>query len=150
MSLFELLLSAAMGIATGLLSGWMSGVIVTRYYRRLDRRRELQVLHLKYLEDTAAHLMRVLNEVDLLLQKEEPLDYENLLREIGIIQLSRGKLDDSEPSADLIRQKNEILSAMENALKENRIDLRQASFQLIKLSIRLMGAADAFRKKNGI
>lgn len=149
MSFYEMLLSAAIGMGTGILSGWLSGVIVTRYYRRLDQRRELRALHIKYLEDSAAHLLRVLNEIDLLLHREGPPDYENLLREIGIIQISRGKLDDSDPTAALILEKNEILSQMERALKESGLDLRKASLRLIEMSVRLMDATDAYRRRSG-
>ncbi len=136
MSVYEMLLSAAIGMGTGILSGWLSGVIVTRYYRSLDQKQEQRVLHIKYLEDTAAHLLRVLNELDLLTHKDGPADYENLLREIGIIQISRGKLDDSDPTAALILEKNDMLSEIEHDLKENRLDLQQASLRLIKLSVR--------------
>lgn len=73
---------------------------------------------------------------------------ENLLREIGIIQISRGKLDDSDPTAALILEKNDMLSEIEHELKENRLDLQQASLRLIKLSVRLMDATDAYRKQN--
>lgn len=75
MSVYEMLLSAAIGMGTGILSGWLSGVIVTRYYRSLDQKQEQRVLHIKYLEDTAAHLLRVLNELDLLTHKDGPADY---------------------------------------------------------------------------
>ena len=148
MSVYEMLLSAAIGMGTGILSGWLSGVIVTRYYRSLVQKQEQRVLHIKYLEDTAAHLLRVLNELDLLTHKDGPADYENLLREIGIIQISRGKLDDSDPTAALILEKNDMLSEIEHELKENRLDLQQASLRLIKLSVRLMDATDAYRKQN--
>ena len=148
MSVYEMLLSAAIGMGTGILSGWLSGVIVTRDYRSLDQKQEQRVLHIKYLEDTAAHLLRVLNELDLLTHKDGPADYENLLREIGIIQISRGKLDDSDPTAALILEKNDMLSEIEHDLKENRLDLQQASLRLIKLSVRLMDATDAYRKRN--
>ena len=116
--------------------------------RELDQKQEQRVLHIKYLEDTAAHLLRVLNELDLLTHKDGPADYENLLREIGIIQISRGKLDDSDPTAALILEKNDMLSEIEHELKENRLDLQQASLRLIKLSVRLMDATDAYRKQN--
>ena len=148
MSVYEMLLSAAIGMGTGILSGWLSGVIVTRYYRSLDQKQEQRALHIKYLEDTATHLLRVLNELDLLAHKDGPADYENLLREIGIIQISRGKLDDSDPTAALILEKNDMLSEIEHELKENRLDLQQASLRLIKLSVRLMDATDAYRKQN--
>lgn len=123
--------------------------MVTRHYRKIDEKHELQFLHIKYLESSTVHLSRVLSEIDLLERKDEPPDYENLLREIGIIQIPDGKLDEEHASASIIQEKDLLLSEIEKQIKEESINLPQAALQLIKLSVKLMAATDEYRREIG-
>lgn len=123
--------------------------MVTRHYRKIDEKHELQFLHIKYLESSTVHLSRVLSEIDLLERKDEPPDYENLLREIGIIQIPDGKLDEEHASASIIQEKDLLLSEIEKQIKKERINLPQAALQLIKLSVKLMAATDEYRREIG-
>ena len=99
----ESLVSIIISMFTGLLSGVISGAMVTRHYRKIDEKHELQFLHIQYLESSTVHLSKILGEIDLLEQKDDPPDYENLLREIGVIQIPEGKLDEAHPSAYIIQ-----------------------------------------------
>lgn len=150
MPLIETLISVIISMLTGLVSGWISGAAVTRHYRKIDERHELQFLHIKYLESSTVHLSRILNEIDLLARKDGPLDYENLLREIGIIQIPEGKLDERHESALIIQEKDQFLSGLEKELKEGSADLSQAALHLIKLSVKLMTATDTYRQEIGL
>lgn len=150
MPFIESIISIVISMLTGLLSGLISGAMVTRHYRKLDEKHELQFLHIKYLESSTVHLSRILGEIDLLEQKDEPPDYENLLREIGIIQIPDGKLDEAHPSSSIIQEKDQLLSEMEKKIKEDGIDLRQAALQLIRLSVRLMAATEDYRHEIGL
>lgn len=149
MPFVETSISVIISMITGLLSGWISGAMVTRHYRKIDEKHELQFLHIKYLESSTVHLSRVLSEIDLLERKDEPPDYENLLREIGIIQIPDGKLDEEHASASIIQEKDLLLSEIEKQIKEERINLPQAALQLIKLSVKLMAATDEYRREIG-
>lgn len=150
MPLTEIFASIIISMITGLLSGWISGTVVTRHYRKIDEKHELQFLHIRYLENSTVHLSKILNEIDLLAHKEGPPDYENLLREIGIIQIPEGKLDEEHESASLIQEKNRLLSEIEKELKEDSIDLSRAALQLIKLSVKLMTATENYRHEIGL
>lgn len=150
MPLIETLISIIISILTGLVSGWISGAAVTRHYRKIDERHELQFLHIKYLESSTVHLSRILNEIDLLDRKDGPPDYENLLREIGIIQIPEGKLDERHESALIIQEKDQVLSAFEKELKDGSADLSRAALQIIKLSVKLMTATEAYRREIGL
>lgn len=147
----ETFTSIMISLVTGLLSGWISGATVTRHYRKLDERHELQFLHIKYLESSTIHLARILGEIELLEQKEnEPPDYENLLREIGVIQIPDGKLDEKHGSASIIQEKDRLLSEIEKKVKDGSIDLRQTALRLIRLSVKLMAATEEYRREIGL
>ncbi len=148
MFLSQILIPVAIGMITGMLSGWLSGAMVTHHYRKLDERQEQHNLHIKYLEDSALHISKVLNEVDLQIHHDGPPDHENVLREIGIIQIPAGKLNREDDSSSIIQEKDRLLSEIEKGLKEDSIDLQYASLQLIRLSIRLMNAIEEYRQKN--
>lgn len=150
MPLMESIVSIIISMLTGLLSGVISGAMVTRHYRKIDEKHELQFLHIQYLESSTVHLSKILGEIDLLEQKDDPPDYENLLREIGVIQIPEGKLDEAHPSASIIQEKDQLLSQMEKKIKEEGIDLRQAALQLIRLSVKLMIATEDYRHEIGL
>ena len=148
MFLTQILIPIIIGMITGMLSGWLSGAMVTHQYRRLDKKQEEHLHQIKYMEDSAVHLSRILNEIDLLIHKEKPVDYENVLREIGIIQIPEGKLKETHPSARIIREKEALLMQIEKELKSGSSDLRNTALHLIRISIRLMDAIDAYRRSH--
>ncbi len=147
MFISQILIPVAVGMITGLMSGWLSGMMVTHHYRKIDEKQERHLQHVKYLEDTAIHVSKVLNEIDLLIHHEGPLDYENALREIGIIQIPEGQLNEQDKTVSIVREKDLLLSDIEKQLKEDTIDLRQASLQLIKLSVKLVMAIEKCRQE---
>lgn len=147
MFISQILIPVAVGMITGLMSGWLSGMMVTHHYRKIDEKQERHLQHIKYLEDTAIHVSKVLNEIDLLIHHEGPLDYENALREIGIIQIPEGQLNEQDNTVSIVREKDLLLSEIEKQLKDDTIDLRQASLRLIKLSVKLVMAIEKCRQE---
>lgn len=143
----QILIPVAVGMITGLMSGWLSGIMVTHHYRKIDEKQERHLRHIKYLEDTAIHVSKVLNEIDLLIHHEGPLNYENALREIGVIRIPEGQLNEQDKTFSIVREKDLLLSDIEKQLKDDTIDLRQASLQLIKLSVKLVMAIEKCRQE---
>ena len=148
MILREIVISVAVGMITGMMSGWLSGAMVMNHYRKLDEEQTRKELHIKYLEETAMHVSKVLNEVDLLIHRDGPPDYDNILREIGIFQIPDGKLDEKDDSARIAEEKTILMNRIENQIKEDTLDARQAAIELIKLSAKLMVAMETYRREN--
>ena len=143
----EIVISVAVGMITGMLSGWLSGFMVMKHYRRIDDETQRRQLHIKYLEATTMHGTKVLHEIDLLIHRDGPLDYENVLREIGLIQIPSGKLDEKHESAVIAQEKTQLMDQIEKRIKDDTLDLREAAMQLIKLSVKLMAAMDNYRRE---
>ncbi|MCQ4637553.1 hypothetical protein NE619_12520 [Anaerovorax odorimutans] len=147
MNLYEIFVSVAVGMITGMLSGWLSGFMVMNHYRKIDDETQRRQLHIKYLEATTMHVSKVLNEIDLLIHRDGPLDYENALREIGVFQIPSGKLDEKDDSAAIIQEKTALMDKIEKGIKNETLDLRQAAMELIKLSAKLIVAMENYRRE---
>ena len=70
------------GLITGAASGWITGVLVTRYYRKKDDKRDAE----KFVQDLKRHIVsiyRILREIELTREVEGKVEQvENLRREL--------------------------------------------------------------------
>ncbi len=113
-----ILYDIVIGLITGAVSGWLTGVLVTRYYRKKDNERDKE----KYVQDLKRHIVsiyRILREIEISSEDERKIEQvENLRRELLYSPRYEKRYSLSEQEDKVLKEYNKNLKNLKDELSE--------------------------------
>lgn len=106
------------GLITGAVSGWITGVLVTRHYRKKDDKRDTG----KFVQDLKRNIVsiyRILREIELSSENERKIEQiENLKKELLYAPNYEERFSLSDQEEKLLKEYNKNLRNLKDELEE--------------------------------
>lgn len=134
----ELSTSILVSLATGIVSGLLSGCIVTNYFRKVDKEKEEKENRSKQFDKFTKYISKLISEAEL---AEKTGDYNNLQRLIA--RRTDYTLEVysvlGEFAADSFRSIENKLHTIEQGVKNNSLDVKEIRAGLISIFPNMLG-----------
>lgn len=139
MEIWEISISFAIGLLTGIISGCLTGVIVTRYYRKKDEKNRSVEEKYAAMSEFASYLKDIMAELEII-EKAEYKMYESLQRLLKKKRIRQEILRivvmDKEP--DVFFEISFVLENLERKCEQKDVDILEFKKQIGEISMLLI------------
>lgn len=139
MNLFDISVSVLIGLITGCISGWITGILITKYYRSKDEKIERAQKEFKAFSELLTYLENIMTELELI-DKAQEKDYNELER------LLKNKLVRHEilpmvtmmDDGTVLTQILTTLMSMEKSCENRDVNIQEFKNKIIQINFILM------------
>lgn len=136
-----IILDWIIGCCTGLISGIISGILVTRYFRYKDQIR----LFIEYAQGTTDHADEIYEEAQEFLETNDPRELKRLLRKYPHRTFSI-EIPDEKLHNAAVKRCNQGINAIQTALEEgDRLKLQQTVYDISDILLEAGNAMAEFK-----